>query len=258
MYTFIMRRVFVGVAVIVLVVAAMMLRRPSPSLRGLWTATPPARQLSDEVRFYYFHDGDKGLYRYGKAGYNNTASFDWHLAGDELTLTFRKTGAVARTKVAVEDNEGKRVLVLRDDPRLGGTRRYAHEPSALGDLGGPLSIALHDDGLEDKLAGRLWYDETKYATGGMGFRMYQLSEHALPAGRQLGWYHVGDFDDWSTETLDYRELPGGLELHFGLRDERANTQVTVEQARDRRLLRLASDPRDFGARARFLDVGKSF
>ena len=82
-----MKRFLVGVAVLAaLVVVPRMLRNPAPTLVGLWLATPPARELSDELRFYYFHEGDKGLYRYGKAGYNNTASFDWRVSGDELTL----------------------------------------------------------------------------------------------------------------------------------------------------------------------------
>lgn len=253
-----MKRFLVGVAVLAaLVVAPRMLRNPAPTLVGLWLATPPAREMSDELRFYYFHEGDKGLYRYGKAGYNNTASFDWRVSGDELTLVFRKTGIVERSRFAIENVAGQSYLVLADDPRVGGRQRYERSKAAR-ELDGPLSIGPNDDGAQGQLAGRIWYDSTKYATGGMGFRMYQFSEHALAGGRLRGWYHVGDFDDWSTETLDYRELPGALELRFGLRGESATTPVTVEQGRERRTLRMTSDPRDFGARARFGDMGESF
>lgn len=253
-----MKRFLVGVMVLgVLVAALTTLRRPTPSIVGLWEVGSP-RALTDELRFYYFHDGDKGLYRYGKVGYNNTASFDWHVSGDELTLTFRKTGVVVRTRFSVEERDGSRALVLLDDPRVGGRQRYVYRPAALELESGPLSLSQSEEAPQGKLSGRMWYDGMKYATGGMGFRMYQLAEHSLPGGRMLGWYHVGDFDDWSTETLDYRELPAALELHFSLRDERSTTPIIVEQGRERRFLQMASDPRDFGARARFGDVGKSF
>jgi len=238
--------------------------RPAPAqLLGLWSLTE-AREVTDELRFYYFHEGGKGLYRYGQVGHNQTHSFDWSLEGDRLVLSFRKTGEQARTQILLAEEGGRRSLTLVEDPRGPGRVRYTHRPSNLGldadALGGPLSLSMTaaDERAQGALAGRMWMDLRRYATGGSGFVMYQLSEHELGGGLRLGWHHQGDFDDWSTESMSYREEPGALRLRFHLRREEAVTPVELEQARDRRVLTLLRDPRNFLHRTRLVDAGRSF
>ena len=45
----------------------------------------------------------------------------------------------------------------------------------------------------------IWIDYRNLATGGAEFHMYQLAATAID-GRGGGWFHRGDFDDWSTES----------------------------------------------------------
>ncbi len=239
---------------------------------GLWTATE-VRTLEDELRFYYFHEGGKGLYRYGQAGHNNTSSFDWSVDGDKLTLVFRKTAEHATTRYQLGEEGGRRTLTIIDDPRSPypprGPIRYRFVPTSLDGSelaarlgeGGPLSIATQTDEAPASVVGRMWIEQRRYATGGMGFRMYQLSEHApdgFARAWRLGWYHTGDYDDWSTETLAYREGAGALQLRFLLRDEEAATSAELRPVRDLRELTLSRDPRNFLHVGRFVDVGKSF
>jgi hypothetical protein len=238
---------------------------------GLWRLGD-ARTISDDPVFYYFHKGGKGLYRYGQVGHNQTHSFDWALEGDALALTFRKAGEHARTRFVLGEGDGGRTLTLLEDPRARqqkpGRVRYKYTPTSLDesatsvdDLGGPLALPSEDAAAEDaSVAGRIWMDLQRYATGGMGFRMYQLSEHAVGGspGGKLGWYHHGDFDDWSTETLAYRHEPSALRLRFLLRNEERVTSIELRPARDRRTLFLARDPRNFFHVGRFVDAGRSF
>ena len=80
---------------------------------GLWSRWPDAKSDGDGVRFYFFHENGIGLYRYGQIGLNTTNSFDWAVDGDELVLTFRKTGEVKRSKFVVDGKQ----LTLLDDPK---------------------------------------------------------------------------------------------------------------------------------------------
>ncbi len=89
-------------------------------------------------------------------------------------------------------------------------------------------------------------------------RCIQLSEHATAQGWRRGWHHLGDFDDWTTETLEYRHEAGALSLRFPLRGGDASTSVTIGQERDQRVLLLMRDPRNFYHRSRFVDAGPSF
>jgi len=214
---------------------------------GLWSRWPDAKSDGDPVRFYFFHDSGIGLYRYGQIGLNSTSSFDWRVDGEDLVLTFRKTGAVVHTKYAAKDGR----LQLADDPKepLEKGVVYAYVPP-------PLQTAVLDDvvGVESgKVPGRLWIDQKKFATGGSAFSLYQLRDAGID-GRGVGWHHIGDFDDWSTEALTYRSNPTELELWFTVRDEHAKTRII----HDGDNLTLVNDPRNFGHVDVYKDAGPSF
>jgi hypothetical protein len=100
-------------------------------------------------------------------------------------------------------------------------------------------------------------DLQPFATGGVGFQMYQLNAAAID-GRGVGWFHRGDFDDWSTEALSYRLQGDALTLHFTARDERETVEVTLVVDGDDRVLTVQDDPRDFYKDHRYRDVGESF
>ena len=226
---------------------------------GLWMERE-VRVASDEMRFYYFHKGGKGLYRYGQVAHNQTSSFDWKLDGDTLVLLFRKTGERAVTRFALGGEKDSRTLTLLDDPRGAAGTRYRYKPSALDvELLGPLSIPdAHAADEGTSIAGRMWIDMRHYATGGMGFQMYQLSEHTAAPGWMYGWHHRGDFDDWSTENLFYKLEPGSLRLQFILRGDELVSPIELGNKGNTRTLTLTRDPRNFLARTSLLDAGRSF
>src|SRR5690606_7804255 len=98
----------------------------------------------------------------------------------------------------------------------------------------------------------------EFATGGMGFSMYQLSSAGID-GRGTGWHHRGDFDDWSTESLTYRFDATSMELRFDLTGERSSTGYGVVMGEDKkRRLVLHEDPRNWWQRAVFADMGRAF
>ncbi len=224
---------------------------PDP-LIGLWSAHPLGGE-GEPVAFYYFHGKDaqgigRGLYRYGKVGATFTNSFDYAIDGDTLTLSFRKTGAEHDVRFSVREDDGAAVLELADDPRAGGRRRYVQarrEP-----------VAPHADEAPVGLPGRMWIDRTDYATGGYGFALYQLRGAGID-GRGTGWFHRGDFDDWSTESLVYRIVGDRIELQLYGSDAREVTGFHVE-AGDPATLVLEQDPRDFWHPHRYVDAGPSF
>lgn len=219
------------------------------ALVGLWSAHPRGGD-GEPLRFYYFHGDGHGLYRYGRVGASNTNSFDYTIDGDVVTIVFRKTGARHAVRFAIEPGEGTPVLVLDGDPRAGGRRRYAQQrPDPIEHAGDPPCMGA-------PVAGRLWLDRTAYATGGYGFGLYQLRCAGID-GRGTGWFHRGDFDDWTTESLVYRIVDDRLELQFATT---AGVEITrfVVGAGDPRTLELATDPRDFWHAHRYVDVGASF
>jgi len=246
------------------------------ALRGLWSRFPDAGGHDDApVAFYYFHDGGIGLYRYGRIGHNTTNSFHWKTEGNDIELRWNKTGTTHRFGHRVDRSGERPVLLLEDDPKnpsVAGSR-YTFVPAPLGhaiapDMGSddaPVLSANHKT--LERLDNRLWMDLQKYATGGMGFSLYQLRPQGID-GRGTGWHHVGDFDDWSTEQLTYRatttpEGRGTLELLFSLRGERATTAVQMARGRapdggSQRTLTLQQDPRDFGGAHTYVDAGPSF
>ncbi|HEY4220574.1 MAG TPA: hypothetical protein VGO62_04510 [Myxococcota bacterium] len=223
-------------------------------IAGLWSLWPDARDDGDGVRFYFFHPDGIGLYRYGKIGLNTTNSFDWKVAGGELVLTFRKTGDVVKTPFSVDDQA--HTLTLARDPKepLVGTVRYTYvPPSAQAAQAPDLVDDAGADARASKVAGRLWIDQKKFATGGMGFSLYQLKDSAID-GRGVGWHHIGDFDDWSTEALTFREGPKAIEFWFTLRGDHGKTALS----RSGDTLTLVEDPRGFWHVHNYQDAGPSF
>ena len=260
-----MKKVFAAALVLAAVLVGLKVadeRAHPAAVVGLWFDREP-RGLADEMRFYYFGKQGHGLYRYGQAGYNQTHSFDWRVRGDTLELKFRKSGQLASTRFQLGEEKGRRTITLKDDPRGPGTVRYRYAPSRLSDVDGPLALPdaesiAHSGNEQGAIVGRMWISLQRYATGGMGFSMYQLSEHATAQGWRRGWHHLGDFDDWTTETLEYRNEAGALALRFPLRGGDAATSVELKQERDQRVLLLFHDPRNFYHRSRFVDAGPSF
>lgn len=233
-------------------------------LFGVWNFVPDLPEghpppRADLVRFYYFHEGGIGLYRYGRRGFNNTNSFDWQRQGNELWLKFRKTGATHKIPFRLQ-NDGEE-LAFQDDPREMGNARYRRAR-------GPVDAQLHfwpaqamaslGDVFDDTptLSGNMWIDVKAYETGGMGFSMYQFAPAALD-GRGVGWHHRGDFDDWSTETLEYRVEKNALQLKFDRNPEAHRTPFWLSQT-EHTLLQLHSDPRNWWQRSEFVLMGRSF
>ncbi|MBZ5714176.1 hypothetical protein [Nannocystis pusilla] len=236
-----------------------------PALLGVWHRFDALAE-GDRMRFWFFHEGGFGLYRYGKVGLTNTHSFDYSAEGGVLELTFRKTGERRRVPYRLEDDGGRTWLVLDDDPREAGGARYFKAPAAATgapcfDASEDMSRATGSEGhvpaASDRIGGRLWGEEVRYATGGMGFSIYQLQPQAID-GRGVGWHHRGDYDEWTTETLTYRQRGDRLALSFPLRHDGLETAITVSGSGDDRTLHLAEDPRDFWRAHTYRDMGPTF
>ncbi len=237
---------------------------PAPSARqiaaedplvGLWSAHPPGGQ-GQPVQLYYFHGDGHGLYRYGRVGATNTNSFDYTVGDGVVTLVFRKTGGRHPVQFSIDADGEERRLVLEQDPRAGGRQRYVQvrsEPASPHEA--PTGAGSESCG-GSPVAGRLWLDRTAFATGGYGFGLYQLRCGGID-GRGTGWFHRGDFDDWTTEALNYRVAGGRIELQFAATTGVETTEFTVTPG-EQRTLSLASDPRDFWHPHRYVDAGPSF
>jgi hypothetical protein len=229
-----------------------------PRLLGVWHRFDALTE-GDRMRFWFFHEGGFGLYRYGKVGLTNTHSFNYRVDGDTVELTFRKTGERHRLPFRLEEDGGRTWLSFDGDPREPGAR-YFHAPpvsAACTDMpwrSGPMDHGPEASGL---LGNRLWGEETRYATGGMGFSIYQLQPQSID-GRGVGWHHRGDYDEWTTETLTYRQRGERLVFGFPLRHEEAVTGFAVTRDGDERRLRLDDDPRDFWRPHTYRDMGPSF
>lgn len=227
-------------------------------LRGLWTRYD-TRGEGDPLRFWYFHGDGKGLYRYGKVGLANTHSFDYGIEaadqGVDVALRFRKRGdSHALTAVLEQDERGRTWMTLRGDPYEPGARyRKVESELDMLELGAEQAEVEPAGGLGD----RLWIDYRNHATGGAEFHMYQLAATAID-GRGVGWFHRGDFDDWSTESLTYRLDGDRIELFFDVREEPNSTVFHVIDGDKGRELVLDQDPRDYWATHRYRDGGRSF
>jgi hypothetical protein len=218
-------------------------------LTGLWSRHD-GESAGDPLRFWYFHGDGHGLYRYGRVGLNKTNSFDYVRERDTVQLHFRKTGERDAVTFSIEtDAQGQDWLSMEPDPREPGARYRKARGRISAHEGAPEST----EGPE----GRLWIDHRNYATGGSGFALYQLAPAAID-GRGVGWYHEGDFDDWSTESLSYRIDQDHLDLRFEVRGEAATTHFVLEEEEGSRTLLLREDPRGFWAPRWFRDGGESF
>ncbi|WP_146661739.1 hypothetical protein [Enhygromyxa salina] len=231
--------------------------RAEDPLRGLWTRYE-TRGEGEPLRFWYFHGDGKGLYRYGKVGLANTHSFDYSVepAGRHVgvSLQFRKRGdAHALTAVLEQDARGQTFMTLRGDPYEPGARYRKVES----DLDGFEPPARSQPDQASGIGDRLWIDYRNLATGGAEFHMYQLAATAID-GRGVGWFHRGDFDNWSTESLTYRIIGDRIELFFDVREEPNSTAFHVNDGDHGRTLVLAQDPRDFWATHAYRDGGRSF
>lgn len=215
--------------------------KAEPSVLGMWTQTEAVRE-GDPVRFYYFHDGGIGLYRYGKMGLTQTRSFRYGVEEGRLQLVFLKSGEFHDVAFAIDDGR----LVLDGDPMQGGKQAYKKQPPA----GGHGAMAC-----EHPLS-RMWKKVERDRHGQETFRMYQLQAPALD-GRGVGWYHEGDHMDWTTESLTYRKSGERLVLNFTLRGEEASTEIRLGTG-EARFLELAEDPRNFWAKRRYDDGGPGF
>jgi hypothetical protein len=236
-------------------ISAAWLSWPEPSdnraVVGLWERID--LQAPDDVRYYYFHPDGLGLYRFGKQGLNYTHMFRYELRGSKLRLRFLRTGEKATTTFSVEaacpygHARSSAWLVLDRDPREDGRRvRYRRRPPASTDLHGLFSPEAFD---------RMWVHEETLPGGKRGFAIYQFQKPDAD-GNGRGWFHRGDFDEWSTESLAYRRLDGQLTLEFDLGGR--FTTPLVETGRKPRRLTLDRDPRYFWHRRTYVDRGPSF
>ncbi len=230
-------------------------------LPGLWQRYETLHE-GDPMRFYFFHPDGFGIYRYGKVGLTNTHSFDYRGSQGVADLHFRKTGEAEAVGYRFEEKDGREWLVLAGDPREDAAEvRYFRvgDAAAIDCAFGPLTLPdMAAPPQTGALGNRLWGEEIRYPTGGMGFAIYQLQPQAID-GRGVGWFHRGDYDEWTTESLTYRQQSERLALSFPLRHEALSTTLTLWTAGDGvRRLRIDEDPRDFWRPHTYRDMGPSF
>ncbi len=213
---------------------------PEADLHGIWERVE--HKGSNRVRFYYFHNDGSGLFRFGTSALNHTQMFDQKVSWRGLELTFRKTGRKVTTPFkVVTDPKGGRWLQLDKDPlRDGKTTRYRRRADP-GQTIGPST--------KDPFA-RMWMHRRKLRGGGTDFRIYQFRP-AQRNGHGTGWYHEGDFDEWTTESLHYHRGPKSLHLIFDQRGEKAFTPMEMRNHK----LHLRYDPRYFGRSSAYDDSG---
>ncbi|HEY0134321.1 MAG TPA: hypothetical protein VGB85_09585, partial [Nannocystis sp.] len=180
-----------------------------------------------------------------------------------------KTGDAHAVRYRFEQSGGRTWLILAGDPREEAAEVRYFRPEGPNHLGldldtacalGPLTLADLADSNPPTgaLGNRLWGEEVRYATGGMGFSIYQLQPQAID-GRGVGWHHRGDYDEWTTEALTYRQQGDRLALNFPLRHEVASTSLALWTGSDGvRRLRIDDDPRDFWRPHTYRDMGPSF
>ena len=208
---------------------------------GMWSRFQPEKE-GDPQRFYYFHKGGIGLFRYGRMGLTYTQTFRYEVDAKRLRLTFNKTGERVEVPYKIEGA----VLTLDKDPRMGGVQSYTKRAMA---------SRLDAQAFKHPLA-RLWIEPTGDKKQG-GFRMYQLQAPTID-GRGVGWYHEGDYADWSTETLQYRRTGKRLSLFFPVRNEQHVSDLVEGHADGVRTLRLVEDPRNFWHPRTYKDGGPGF
>lgn len=212
-----------------------------PELLGIWERV----DLDDPslVRYYYFGAKGIGLYRYGKHTLNHTEIFEWQVRRGSLHLRFTKSDRRVASRFRIERADGGRRLRLLRDPRENGREvAYRLRPA-------PSRMQVPADGHP---FARTWIRHVP-----QGFRMYQF-QPPDGAGRGRGWFHVGDFDEWTTESLSYRRAEDRLELRFDLTQEQASTQAVERKRAKKRTLYLERDPRNYWHHQVLMDAGPSF
>lgn len=219
------------------------------ALQGIWDRVDA--EDGPPVQFYYFHTDDSGLYRFGSTDLNHTEMFRHRWRRGGLEIVFRKTGERWVSAVhEAKDAAGGRVLVIESDPRNDGRpTRYRLRTGA----GPRLEAAGPVPGSKDGFA-RMWMHRRDLVKGRLDFRIYQF-QPASESGHGTGWFHHGDFEEWTTESLRYHRGDKGLHLHFIQRDEWGYSSFEVAERDGRRLLRLERDPRYFGRASEYRDAG---
>ena len=212
-------------------------------LLGMWSRFQPEKE-GDPQRFWYFHTGGIGLFRYGRMGLTYTQTFGYQVKKNRIVMTFNKSGARHAVAFTLEG----RTLTLLEDPKMGGRQTYTRRPAA---------GSMPEDGAFDHPFARLWTESTTDKKGNSGFRMYQLQAPTID-GRGVGWYHEGDFTEWSTETLHYRRTGPKLSLYFPVRNERHVTTLAEGEDKGVRTLAFASDPRNYWHPRVYRDGGPGF
>ena len=218
-------------------------------LAGIFHALEPVADdaLDGDVRFYYFHGNGIGLLRYGKVGLNNTESFHYQTRGDVLSLRFNKTGHFVTTRYAITTEGDDVVLSLPELTHQDDRRLVKEEGSEMASLNRPTGTQFD----------RMWTMLEQHAGGGVSFKIYQLRK-ADDAGHGQGFFHQGDFDNWSTERLDYHRGDEDITFHFTLKGEKATTAFTLDEHHDLPLLVFDKDPRHFWSTTHYWDGGESF
>lgn len=217
-------------------------------LSGLWERTDLPEK--DDVRFYFFHPSGIGLYRFGKLGLNHTHMFRYVQAGSKLAIVFSRSGEHHEMTVSQRRRGEASFITLSDDPREGGkAMSYRRRPM-------PNAQDLDFDAAPTGFD-RMWIHTLRSQKGADAFAMYQFQKPDA-SGRGNGWFHHGDYDEWTTESLNYVKRGQTLELNFELMRQRTQTRFELSRSADGRLLRLERDPRGFWQQRRFLDQGPSF
>lgn len=216
-------------------------QKGNPALVGIWERV----DLKDPelLRYYFFHPKGIGLYRYGKDTLNHTEIFEYDTRGDTLHLRFKKSRQRVAVPFSVERINGQAWLKLKEDPRERRRAvRYRLRPRPGRSLRAPSGHPF----------ARTWIRHVP-----QGFRMYQF-QPPNDAGQGRGWFHHGDFDEWTTESLAYQRSGDVLRLRF---DETRQTETTpIREVRrgGQRVLELERDPRNFWHHQVLRDAGPSF
>lgn len=218
-------------------------------LAGMWLRQG-ADGDSELFRFYYFHGDGKGLYRYGRRELNQTNSFDYRVRNESLVLKFRKNGVQHETSFKLERGAQGAILRLTKDPKEPGASYRKVAP--------PMRGQAQAEPTKAGIGNSMWIHTRSYAKGGGEFGMYQFNAPAMD-GRGVGWFHRGDFDDWSTESFRYKVQGSHLQMDFEYhqRSEQSTYEI-VNGPRNTRFMTLHEDPRNYWLDRRYRHMGPSF
>ena len=213
-------------------------RRTEAMILGLWAQYVP-KNAGDPERFYYFHKGGIGLFRYGRRGLTYTQTFRYDVNAKTLKLVFIKSGERFKIPYSIQKDQ----LTLGADPKMGGEQTYTKRPpQPVPAMAGAHPLA------------RMWTKRVVDRKGNVEFRTYQLQAPG-PQGRGTGWYHEGDEEEWSTESFSYHRTADWIALSFPVRKE--HVVSNVEEGKDGRIrtFTLVEDPRNYWHRRTYRDEG---